>query len=254
MAKKSNLQTILVYCHYDVQPADPIDLWNSDPFEPKIIDDKIYARGACDDKGQLYMHLKVLEFFNTKKQFPCNMKFILEGEEEIGSVNLKDFIRKNKSKLAADVVLISDTAIYNKHTPTIITGLKGICYVEVEITGPDRDLHSGIYGGAVGNPLNEICKAIGKLKDDHNRITIPGFYDNIQKPNHKELAAIKKLNFDLVQFKADLGLMEVDGEVDYSTLERLFYRPTLDVNGIVGGYTNSGAKTVFETGTRTRCR
>lgn len=239
------LPTVLVYGHYDVQPADPYELWDSPPFEPVIKDNKIYARGACDDKGQLYMHIKALEIMVNQGQPPCNIKFMLEGEEEVGSSNLEIFVRDHAEKLAADVILISDTAIISNDTPSITVGLRGLSYVEVEVTGPNRDLHSGVYGGAVANPINVLCKMIASLIDDQGRITIPGFYDKVQELTADQREEMAKAPFDLNQYKRELGIAAVQGEAGFSTIERTGIRPTLDVNGIWGGYTGEGAKTVL---------
>ncbi|WP_448520380.1 dipeptidase [Rhodoflexus sp.] len=239
------LPTVLVYGHYDVQPADPIELWDSPPFEPTIKDGKIYARGACDDKGQMFMHIKAFDAMMKAGELPCNVKFMIEGEEEIGSENLPTFIKNNAERLAADVVLISDTSMIANDVPSITVGLRGISYVEVELTGPNRDLHSGTYGGGVVNPINALCEMIAKLKDDKGRITIPGFYDKVVELSAAERAAIAAAPFDLETYKADLGIADVAGEEGYTTLERVSIRPTLDVNGIWGGYTGKGAKTVI---------
>ena len=237
--------TVLVYGHYDVQPADPYELWESPPFEPVVKDHRIYARGSCDDKGQLYMHIKALEILNQQGELPCNLKFILEGEEEVGSVNLEKFVRENADKLSADVILISDTAMISNDTPSITVGLRGLSYVEVEVTGPNRDLHSGVYGGAVANPVNVLCKMIASLVDEQGKITIPGFYDKVQELSQTERAKLAGEPFDLEAYKASIGIDEVQGEKGYTTLERTGIRPTLDVNGIWGGYTGEGAKTVL---------
>lgn len=237
--------TVLVYGHYDVQPPDPLNLWDSPPFEPVIRDGKIFARGACDDKGQMYMHVKALETMLRQKSLPCNIKFMIEGEEEIGSDNLEKFVKKNKEKLKADVVLISDTGIFSNEVPSITVGLRGLSYLEVEVTGPKRDLHSGMYGGAVANPVNVLCEMIASLKDKDNRITIPGFYDDVKELSQAERAEMAKVPFDLEAYKKDLDIGDVQGEKGYTTLERVSIRPTLDVNGIWGGYTGEGAKTVL---------
>jgi acetylornithine deacetylase/succinyl-diaminopimelate desuccinylase-like protein len=239
------LPTILVYGHYDVQPADPIELWDSPPFEPVIKDDKIYARGAADDKGQMYMHVKALELMVKTDQLPCNVKFIIEGEEEVGSVNLGTFIRENKERLKADIILISDTSMLSMEHPSITTGLKGLSYLEVEVTGPNRDLHSGVYGGAVANPINILSKMIASLTDENNRITIPGFYDNVAEVSAEERAEMAKTPFDIEAYKDHLKINDVHGEKGFSTIERTSIRPTLDVNGIWGGYIGEGAKTVL---------
>lgn len=246
-----NLPTILVYGHYDVQPADPYELWDSPPFEPVIKSTPlhpqgaIFARGACDDKGQTYMHVKALEIMLKTNTLPCNVKFMIEGEEECGSGNLEPFIKQNKERLQADVILISDTGIIANDIPSVETGLRGLCYVEVEVTGPNRDLHSGVYGGAVANPINVLCQMIASLKDEKGRITIPHFYDKVQELSSEERAEMAKTPFDLEAYKKDLGIDDVAGEEGYSTIERTSIRPTLDVNGIWGGYTQAGAKTVL---------
>jgi len=241
----SSKPTILVYGHYDVQPADPIELWDSPPFEPVIKDGKIFARGACDDKGQMFMHVKAFELMMQTNQLPCNVKFIIEGEEEVGSANLEKFITEYKEKLKADIILISDTSMLSMENPSITTGLKGLSYIEVEVTGPNRDLHSGVYGGAVGNPINILCEMIASLKNENNYITIPGFYDNVIEASNKERELMGKTPFDLSDYKSKLGIDEVHGEDGYTTIERKGIRPTLDVNGIWGGYIGEGAKTVL---------
>ena len=240
-----DLPTVLVYGHYDVQPADPYELWDSPPFEPIIKDDKIYARGACDDKGQMYMHVKALESMMQSDSLPCNVKFMIEGEEEVGSVNLEKFVIDNKARLESDVILISDTSIISNDTPSITTGLRGMSYMEVEVTGPNRDLHSGVYGGAVANPINVLCDMISQLHDDSGRITIPGFYEAVEELTVAEREAINDAPFSLEAYKANLEIDDIAGEDSYSTLERVGIRPTLDVNGIWGGYTGEGAKTVL---------
>lgn len=239
------LPTVLVYGHYDVQPADPLNLWDSPPFEPVIKNDKIYARGACDDKGQVYMHVKAFEVMMKHNLLPCNVKFMVEGEEEVGSDNLGDFVKANKEKLKADIILISDTALISLEHPSITTGLRGLSYMEVEVTGPNRDLHSGVYGGAVANPINVLCSMIHSLHDEQGRVTIPGFYDKVAELSLAQREALNKAPFDLNEYKKDLGIDEVKGEKGYTTLERTGIRPTLDVNGIWGGYTGEGAKTVL---------
>jgi acetylornithine deacetylase/succinyl-diaminopimelate desuccinylase-like protein len=247
----ATLPTVLVYGHYDVQPADPYELWESPPFEPIIKttalhpQGAIYARGACDDKGQVYMHVKALEMMSRLKEIPCNLKFMIEGEEECGSDNLEPFVKNNKERLKADVILISDTGIIANDIPSIETGLRGLCYLEVEVTGPNRDLHSGVYGGAVANPINTLCQMIASLKDEKGRITIPGFYDKVVELTAEERAEMAKTPFSLEEYKKDLGIEDVFGEEGYSTIERTSIRPTLDVNGIWGGYTQPGAKTVL---------
>ncbi len=240
-----NAPTVLIYGHYDVQPPDPVDLWETDPFEPDIRNENIYARGACDDKGQVYIHIKAFESMMNTGELPCNVKFMIEGEEEVGSEHLGPFIRENKEKLKSDVILVSDTAIISNEHPSITTGIRGISYVEVEVTGPNRDLHSGIYGGCVDNPINVLCNMIASLKDENGRITIPGFYDNVAELSQEERDAMARTPFDLEQYKKALGIREVAGEEGFSTLERGSVRPTLDVNGIWGGYTEPGAKTVL---------
>ncbi|WP_340064993.1 dipeptidase [Ascidiimonas aurantiaca] len=246
-----DLPTVLVYGHYDVQPPDPLDLWESGPFEPVIRkndlhpEGAIFARGACDDKGQFYMHVKALEFMIQTHQLPCNVKFMIEGEEEVGSVSLSWFIEQHQDKLANDVILISDTGMIAKEVPSITTGLRGLSYVEVEVTGPNRDLHSGLYGGAVANPINILSKMIASLHDANNRITIPGFYDKVQELSQKERALMGEAPFSLEAYKKALNIRAVYGEEGYTTNERNSIRPTLDVNGIWGGYTGEGAKTVI---------
>jgi acetylornithine deacetylase/succinyl-diaminopimelate desuccinylase-like protein len=237
--------TILVYGHYDVQPADPIDLWHSKPFDPVVKNDKIYARGACDDKGQMFMHVKAFEAMIQTNTLPCNVKFMIEGEEEVGSTNLGIFVNKNIEKLKADIILISDTGIIANDIPSITVGLRGLSYVEVEVTGPNRDLHSGLYGGAVANPINILCQMIAQLKNDKNYITIPGFYDDVEILSVEERAEMAKAPFNLDAYKKALDLSDIHGEEGYSTNERTSIRPTLDVNGIWGGYTGEGAKTVI---------
>ena len=247
----TKLPTILVYGHYDVQPADPIELWDAPAFEPIIKktelhpEGAIFARGACDDKGQMYMHVKALEFMTSTDQLPCNVKFMIEGEEEVGSENLADFVKNNTTKLKNDVILISDTGMIAKDIPSITTGLRGLSYVEVEVTGPNRDLHSGIYGGAVANPINVLAKMIASLHDENNHITIPGFYDKVEELSDEERAEMAKAPFSLEDYKDSLKINAVYGEKGYSTNERNSIRPTLDVNGIWGGYTGEGAKTVI---------
>lgn len=241
----AKLPTVIVYGHYDVQPADPVNLWHSKPFEPEIRDGNIYARGSADDKGQFFMHVKAFELMMKTNTLPCNIKFMIEGEEEVGSVNLGEFVKKNKARLKGDVILISDTSIIANDIPSITVGLRGLSYMEVEVTGPNKDLHSGVYGGAVGNPINILCEMITSLKDKKGRITIPGFYDDVDELTKEERAEMAKAPFDLTQYKKELGVNEVTGEEGYSTLERTSIRPTLDVNGIWGGYTGEGAKTVL---------
>ncbi len=240
-----NLPTVLVYGHYDVQPPDPLELWDSPPFDPVIKNDRIFARGACDDKGQLYMHIKAFEAMVATDELPCNVKFMLEGEEEVGSEHLEDFIRERKEQLSCDVILISDTSIIANDVPSITVGLRGMSYMEVELTGPNRDLHSGTFGGAVANPCNILCKMIAQLHDDQRRITIPGFYDHVKELTNQERIELNEAPFDQEAYAADLGIESVYGEEGYTTLERAAIRPTLDVNGIWGGYTGEGAKTVL---------
>ncbi|MEZ5047390.1 MAG: dipeptidase [Chitinophagaceae bacterium] len=240
-----SLPTILTYGHYDVQPPDPLDLWVSGPFEPLIKDGKIYARGACDDKGQMFMHVKALEIMNATNSLSCNVKFIIEGEEEVGSNNLGDFLEANKEKLKADIVLVSDTSMISMDNPSIESGLRGLAYMEVEVIGPNRDLHSGVYGGAVGNPITILSKMIASLHDENNHITVAGFYDKVVNLTAEERAALNSAPFDLEEYKKDLDVQEVWGEKDYTTLERTGVRPTLELNGIWGGYIGEGAKTVL---------
>lgn len=240
-----SLPTVLVYGHYDVQPPDPLDLWTSPPFEPVIKDGKIFARGSADDKGQFYMHVKALEIMIKTNTLPCNIKFMIEGEEEVGSNNLGVFLKDNKDRLKADVVLISDTSMISMENPSLDTGLRGLAYMEVEVTGPNRDLHSGVYGGAVANPATILAKMIASLHDDNNHITIPGFYDGVLELSDTERKELNKAPFDEAEYKKDLGVDELWGEKGYSTIERTGIRPTLEVNGIWGGYTGEGAKTVL---------
>lgn len=238
--------TVLVYGHYDVQPPDPLDLWETQPFEPTVRNGDIYARGASDDKGQSFTHIKALEAYQkSDKEFPVNIKFIFEGEEEIGSPNLVPFIESHKDLLSCDMVLISDTAMFAEDTPSITYGLRGLAYMEVEVTGPNRDLHSGVYGGAVENPANALAEIIAKLKDDNGVIQIPGFYDKVKELTEEERKAYNKLPFDEEEYKNNLGLKKLHGEKDYGTLERASARPTLDVNGLWSGYQGEGAKTVL---------
>lgn len=241
----AKLPTVLVYGHYDVQPADPINLWTSPPFEPVVKDGKIYARGSCDDKGQFYMHIKAFEAMTKLNQLSCNVKFMIEGEEEVGSDNLGTFVKENKSKLKADVILISDTSLISLDTPSITVGLRGLSYMEVEVTGPNRDLHSGVYGGAVANPANVLSKMIASLHDENGRVTIPGFYDKVDELTAEERKALNLAPFNLDSYKKELDIADIHGEKGYTTLERTGTRPTLDVNGIWGGYTGEGAKTVL---------
>ena len=245
------LPTVLVYGHYDVQPADPIELWDSPPFEPVIKktelhpEGAIFARGACDDKGQMYMHVKAFEYMVQNNCLPCNVKFMIEGEEEVGSKSLGWFVERNHEKLANDVILISDTGMISNTQPSITTGLRGLSYVEVEVTGPNRDLHSGLYGGAVANPINVLTKMIASLHDENNHITIPGFYDRVEELSQEERAQMAKRPFSQEAYNKALDIAEEYGETGYTTNERNSIRPTLDVNGIWGGYTGEGAKTVI---------
>lgn len=241
----SSLPTVLVYGHYDVQPPDPLELWHTPPFEPTIRDGKIFARGACDDKGQFYMHVKAFELMMKTNSLPCNIKFMIEGEEEVGSNNLGIFVKENKERLKADVVLISDTALLSLENPSLETGLRGLSYLEVEVVGPNRDLHSGVYGGAVANPVTILCKMIASLHDENNHITIPGFYDKVQNLSDADRKALNSAPYDEEEYKKDLGVDELWGEKGYSTFERTGTRPTLEVNGIWGGYIGEGAKTVL---------
>jgi len=246
-----NLPTVLVYGHYDVQPPDPVELWDSPPFEPVVKttethpDGAIFARGACDDKGQMFMHVKAFETMMQTNSLACNVKFMIEGEEEVGSANLGPWIEANKEKLQADVILVSDTSMIANDTPSINVGLRGLSYVEVEVTGPNRDLHSGVYGGSVGNPINILCRMIDSLMDENRHITIPGFYDDVEVLSVEERTELGKAPFDEEAFKKDLDINAVEGENGYTTNERRSIRPTLDVNGIWGGYIGEGAKTVL---------
>jgi acetylornithine deacetylase/succinyl-diaminopimelate desuccinylase-like protein len=239
------LPTVLIYGHYDVQPADPYELWNSPPFEPVIKNERIYARGACDDKGQFYMHIKALETMLATDSLACNIKMMIEGEEEIGSSHLETFVKEHRELLTCDTILISDTSIIANDVPSIETGLRGLTYVEVEVVGANRDLHSGVYGGGVANPINVLCEMIASLKDENGRITIPGFYDHVQDLTQDERDALNAAPFDLEEYKKDLQIDDVAGEAGYTTIERTSVRPTLDVNGIWGGYIGEGAKTVL---------
>ena len=246
-----NLPTVLVYGHYDVQPPDPINLWDSPPFEPVIKktdlhpEGAIFARGSCDDKGQMYMHVKALEYMTSTGQLPCNVKFMIEGEEEIGSESLGWFVERNQKKLENDIILISDTGMIAPDVPSITTGLRGLSYVEVEVTGPNRDLHSGLYGGAVANPINILTQMIASLHDENNHITIPGFYDQVEELSDLERSKMGEAPFSLEAYKKALDINDVHGEKGYTTNERNSIRPTLDVNGIWGGYIGEGAKTVI---------
>ncbi len=240
-----SLPVVMVYGHYDVQPAEPLDLWKSPPFDPEIRDGKIWGRGADDDKGQLFMHLKAFEYMINTGTLPCNVKFMIEGEEEIGSPNLGKFCEANTDKLKCDIILVSDTSMIGQDVPSITTGLRGLSYLEVEVTGPNRDLHSGLYGGAVVNPVNVLAKMIASLTDKNNRITIPGFYDDVLDASPREREEMARAPFDIDKYKKEIDVDELDGESGYSTMERTGIRPSLDVNGIWGGYTGEGAKTIL---------
>jgi acetylornithine deacetylase/succinyl-diaminopimelate desuccinylase-like protein len=237
--------TVLVYGHYDVQPPDPLNLWNSPPFEPVIKDGKIFARGSCDDKGQFYMHVKALETMVKTNTLVTNIKFCIEGEEEVGSANLADFVTSHKDLLKADVILISDSAMLSLENPSIDIGVRGLSYIEVEVTGPNRDLHSGVYGGAVGNPITILAKMIASLHDENNHITIPGFYDDVVEATADERKKMAAVPYDEKEYKEDLGVKELWGEKGFSTNERTGIRPTVELNGIWGGYTGEGSKTVL---------
>ena len=240
-----SLPTVLVYGHYDVQPADPLELWNSGPFDPVIKDGKIYARGSADDKGQFYMHVKALETMVQTGTLTTNIKFLIEGEEEVGSPNLATFVKANKALLDANVILISDTSMLSMENPSIDIGVRGLSYIEIEVTGPNRDLHSGVYGGAVANPITMLSKMIASCHDENNHITIPGFYDDVVESSDIERAKMAEAPFDATEYAKDLGVTELWGEKGYSSNERTGIRPTLEVNGIWGGYTGEGAKTVL---------
>jgi len=239
------LPTVLVYGHYDVQPADPLELWNSGPFDPVIKDGKIYARGSADDKGQFYMHVKALETMVQTGTLTTNIKFLIEGEEAVGSPNLATFVKANKTLLGANVILISDTSMISMENPSIDIGVRGLSYIEVEVTGPNRDLHSGVYGGAVANPITILSKMIASCHDENNHITIPGFYDDVVESSDIERAKMAEAPFNANEYAKDLGVSELWGEKGYSSNERTGIRPTLEVNGIWGGYTGEGAKTVL---------
>lgn len=247
----ADLPTVLVYGHYDVQPPDPLELWDSPAFEPEIRETELhpegafFARGASDDKGQMFMHIKALEYMVRQDALPCNVKFMIEGEEEVGSTSLGDFLKENREKLANDIILISDTGMIAKDIPSVTTGLRGLSYLEVTVTGPNRDLHSGLYGGAVANPINILAEMIASLHDENKRITIPGFYDKVVELTVEERTLMAKAPFDLKAYQKALDIDSVYGEKGYVTNERNAIRPTLDVNGIWGGYTGEGAKTVI---------
>lgn len=237
--------TVLVYAHYDVMPVDPLELWKTQPFEPVVKDGKIWARGADDDKGQSFMHAKAFELMVKTNTLPCNVKFMIEGEEEIGSPSLSDFCAKHKEMLKADIILVSDTGMIAPDIPSITTGLRGLAYMQVKMTGPNRDLHSGLFGGAVANPINILAQMIASLTDENNHITIPGFYDDVLEVPQKEREMMAKAPFDVEEYKKAIDIRDVHGEKDYSTNERTGIRPSLDVNGIWGGYSGEGAKTVI---------
>ncbi len=239
------LPTIMVYAHMDVMPVDPIELWNSDPFEPFVNDGKIYGRGSDDDKGQSFMHAKAFEFMVKTDQLPCNVKFLIEGEEEIGSVHLPEFCKEHKEMLKSDVIIVSDTSMIAPGIPSITTGLRGLAYWEVEVTGPNKDLHSGLFGGAVANPINVLCKMVSQMTDDMGRITIPGFYDDVIEVSEQERKKMAQAPFDEEHYKGALDVEELHGEEGYTTQERTGIRPSFDVCGIWGGYTGEGAKTVL---------
>lgn len=247
----TTLPTVLIYGHYDVQPSDPLESWDSPPFEPVIKttpqhpQGAIFARGASDNKGQFFIHVKAVEFMTRTKQLPCNVKFMIEGEEEVGSSSLAGFLHKNKQKLQNDIILISDSTMISNNTPSITTGLRGISYVEVEITGSNKDLHSGIYGGAVPNPINILCNMIASLHDENNRVTLPGFYDKVETLSTEERTAMAKAPFEVKAYKDALDIQKAYSEVGYSIPECQAIRPTLDVNGIWGGHISKGTKTII---------
>lgn len=237
--------TLLIYAHMDVMPADPLDKWKSNPFEPVIRDGKIWARGANDDKGQSFMHAKAFEYLVRTRTLPCNVKFLIEGEEEVGSPNLAAFCKEHKAMLKADLILVSDTGMIASDIPSITVGLRGLAYLQVEVTGPDRDLHSGLFGGAVANPINELCKMIARITDDQHRITVPGFYDDVIGISQTERDMLAEAPFDEQRYKLSVGVSSLQGEKGYSTMERTGIRPSFDVCGIWGGYTGEGAKTIL---------
>lgn len=238
--------TILIYGHYDVQPPEPLELWDSPPFEPDIRDGRIYARGSADDKGQLFLHIKALEaHLTTRGRLPVNVVVLAEGEEEVGSPNLVPFVREHRDRLAADTVVISDSAMFAPGLPSLLFSLRGLAYFEIHASGPSSDLHSGAYGGAILNPANALARVIGDLHDDNGRITIPGFYDDIIEPSRETLEGIRALRFDADEYAREVGVTPSGGERDYSALERMWTRPTCDVNGLLSGYTGEGAKTVL---------
>ncbi len=240
-----SLPTVLVYGHYDVMPVEPLEEWVSKPFEPEIRDGKIFARGANDDKGQSMIQVKAFEYLVKNNMLKCNVKFLIEGEEEVGSPNLGKWANDNKDKLKADIILVSDTSIIKKDIPSITVGLRGLTYIQVEVTGPNSDLHSGVFGGAVANPINILSKMIASMTDDNNRITVPGFYDDVMEFTDEERASIAKAPFNTEEYKKNLDIKEIHGEKGYTTLERVGIRPSFDVNGIWGGYQGEGAKTVL---------
>jgi len=243
--KDASLPTVLIYGHYDVQPAEPLDLWDTPPFEPQIRDEKIFARGADDDKGQFFMHVKAFEYMSKTETLPCNVKFLVEGEEEIGSPSLKSFCQSHKKLLKNDVILVSDTTMLGFDTPSITVGLRGLSYLEVEVRGPNRDLHSGLFGGAVANPINILCQMIAKLKDEHQHINIPGIYDDVIEYSKEAREDMARAPFNKEKYKKDIGVKELHGEEGFSTIEHTGIRPSLDVCGIWGGFTGEGAKTVL---------
>lgn len=241
----SSKPTVVVYGHYDVMPVDPVDEWLTDPFEPVVKDGRIWCRGADDDKGQLFMHVKAFETMCATDSLPCNVKFMLEGEEEIGSASLYEWCGENVERMKGDVILISDTSMIGWDCPSITCGLRGICYMQVEVEGPSKDLHSGLYGGAVANPANVLCDMIARLKDEHGRVTIPGFYDDVRVLDSDERTALNRAPFDCQSYCDSVGVAAVEGEEGYTTAERTGVRPSLDVNGIWGGYTGEGTKTII---------
>lgn len=238
--------TVLMYGHYDVQPVDPIDLWTNPPFQPTIRDGKVFARGATDDKGQVFLHIKAIEaMLSTDGALPVNIKLLIEGEEEIGSPNLTPFVKEHRERLSCDAVVVSDTAMFAPGEPSIVYGLRGLAYLQIDVQGPNRDLHSGSYGGPVANPLNALCTIIGKMKDENGHVTIPGFYDDVLQISEQERSELNALNYSDERLKADVDVSALGGESGYTTVEKLWTRPTLDVNGLYGGFTGEGAKTVL---------
>lgn len=245
--------TVLIYGHYDVQPADPEELWTTPAFEPDFREGRVYARGAEDDKGQVHMHLKALEArLRSAEGLPVNVKLVIEGEEEIGSRHLEQFLRDHRKRLSCDAVMISDTSMLAPDIPAITAGLRGLAYAEITVRGPNRDLHSGSYGGAVQNPANALAKILGGLTDSYGRVTVPGFYDVVKEMSGEERASVRQIPFDAAEFRRDLDVSELAGEAGYDTLERLWYRPTLDVNGLISGFTGEGAKTVLPSEARAK--